>query len=161
VNKKIIVWVGIGCGVVCLALAIIVLISGGLFVNGLLEKPENVDIDTTVPINVIEGESFVIEVRVHNLAEQSQLLDSIDISSDYLAGIAIEKTEPEFIESFQIPLIQYQSYEFKRNIPAGDTQVVRFFAVGLHPADFAGDIDVCINSGSLCSSFIARTVIEE
>ena len=53
------------------------------------------------------------------------------------------------------------SYTFEQEISPGTTLVLQFFGVAVNTGDFSGSVDVCINSGSICTSFAARTVVEE
>ena len=116
-NRRTVAWLGVGCGVVCIATVVVTLIAGGAFVRWAMEEPENINIHVDVPIQATKNDSLVIEVRVENTATESQSLDSIDISSEYLEGIVIEGSEPPFTESFLLPIIDQQSYTFEREIP--------------------------------------------
>jgi hypothetical protein len=98
-------------------------------------------------------------VTVQNTSSDSQILDSIDISTDYLSGIPIEDSQPKYIEDYPIPLVDYHSFTFQQSIGPGETLVVRFFGFALKTGDFSGPFDVCIGSGSNCSTFTGRTVI--
>ena len=160
-NKKVIIGLGIGCAVLCIASIIIVLIAGGVLIKWGLREPENISISVDTPVQVTKDESVIIEVQMENTATESQLLHSIDISSEYLAGIAIKEANPPFVESFLIPLFDIQSYTFEQEISPGTTLVLQFFGVAVKTGDFSGSIDVCINSGGICTSFAARTVVEE
>ena len=159
-NKKVIIGLGIGCAVLCVASIIIIVIAGGALIKWGLREPENVSIGVDTPVQVTQDESVTIKVQVENTATEPQLLHSIDISSEYLAGIAVKEAEPPFVESFSIPLVDMQSYTFEQEISPGTTLVVQFFGVAVKTGDFSGNIDVCINSGAICTTFTARTVVE-
>ena len=159
-NKKLLIGLGIGCAVLCVGSVIITVIAGGAFINWGLREPENVLINVDTPLQVTKGESVIIEVQVENTATKPQLLDSIDISSEYLAGIAIKEAEPPFVESFPNPPVEIQTYRFMQEISPGTTLVVQFFGVAVKTGDFSGNIDVCINSGHICTTtFTIRTVV--
>jgi hypothetical protein len=162
-NKKVNIGRGIGCAVLCIASIIIILIAGGCRLREVfLTEPENVSISVDAPVQVTKDESVIIEVQVENTAIKPQLLNSIDISSEYLAGIAIIETEPPFVESFLNPPVEIQTYKFMQEISPGTTLVVQFFGVAVKTGDFSGNIDICINSGSICTTtFTIRTVVEE
>ena len=98
--------------------------------------PQNVNVNIFAPLQVTKGEEFVFEIHVQNTSEQSQLLYSIDVPDDYLDGIAIKKTEPPFVQSFHIPIVNALSYEFKQNISPQSNLVVKFFAVALMEKSF-------------------------
>ena len=99
-------------------------------------QPRDISVDVVAPLHVVKGEMFVFEIHVVNTAEKPQLLYSVDIWDDYLAGIAIQKTDPLFIDTYHIPIDNTQSYEFQQDIPPKDTLVVKFFAVGLKPGEY-------------------------
>jgi len=139
--------------IVAAVLAMALLVGGVSSCGG---QPENISIDVIAPLHVAKGEEFVFEIQVENTAEKSQLLYSVDIWDDYLAGIAIQKTEPPFIDTYHIPIVNTQSYEFKQDIPPKDKLVVKFFAVGLKLGEYSSYVDVCINTEA---SFLTHPII--
>ena len=159
-NRKWILPLAIGCGVLCLIAAVVAGVGGAVFWGWLMEEPENIGINVDTPVMATMGETFILQVNIENLAKEAQVLDSIDIADAYLEGLSIERVEPPFTESYPISLIDYQSYTFLRDIPPGETLTVRFYVVPTRAGDFGGDIDVCIGSGSSCLTFIVRTVVE-
>jgi hypothetical protein len=159
-NRKTAAWLGVGCGGACIVTIVATLIAGGAFFKWAMEEPENINIHVDVPIQAAKNDSLVIEVRVENTATESQSLDSIDVSTGYLEGIAIEGSEPSFTESFALPIIDQQSYTFEREIPPGETLIVEFSAIAVKAGDFGGEISVCVNTGGLCTDFVVRTVVE-
>ncbi len=158
-NRRIINGLIVICVTLCLPCAVISTVTGAGFVSGMFGEPENVNIEVKTPTTVTKGESFTIEVQVENLADQPQSLNSIDISLEYLAGIDIQKTEPPFTESIPNPGIH--SYYFEQKILPGDTLVVELSTIGGQVGDFSGEIDVCLNSASSCSTFVTQTVVRE
>lgn len=159
-KQKWILPLAIGCGLLCLIAAVVAGLGGVAFFDWLMEEPENVSIDVGTPVMATLGETFVLQVNIENLAQEAQVLDSIDIADTYLEGLSIQRAEPPFTESYAIALVEYQSYTFRRDIPPGETLAVRFYVVPTRAGDFGGDIDVCIGSGSSCLTFIVRTVVE-
>lgn len=163
-HKRLAIGLGIGCGVigvVCVVLAATALITGGAFMKWAMQTPEDVNIQVDTPPQTTKGESVVLKIQVENTAAESQSLHSIDISSEYLAGILMVNAEPPFTESQQIPFVDMQTYTFEQEIAPETTLVVQLFGTAIKAGDFSGQIDVCINSGSVCDTFHARTVVEE
>ena len=148
------VWIVVLCVVAPLLLV-------GSCIAWLLEEPENVDITVEAPLTVMKGEPFVIDIQVTNTSEEPQLLHSVDVYDAYLKGIAIEHTEPKYLQAFHVPIDNTQSYEFKQEIPPGGTVTVRFHAVGVKPGDYSAYVDVCINTGTNFLTYPLRTVVEE
>jgi hypothetical protein len=141
------------------AVLVVALLVGGVVSCSC--QPKDISINVITPLHVAKGEGFVFEIQVENTAEKSQLLYSVDIWDDYLAGIAIQKTEPGFIDTYHIPIDNTQCYEFKRDIPPKDTLVVKFFAVGLEPGEYSSYVDVCINTGTSFLTHPITTIIED
>jgi hypothetical protein len=151
--------VGFGCAGLCILGIVIAVFAGGSFIDGLIQEPEEVNIDVNVPLQAQKGNRIMFTVTVQNTSTDSQVLDSIDISTDYLNGIPIEESQPRYIDDFPIPLVDYHSFTFQQTIGPGETLVVRFFGLALKAGDFSGPFDVCIGTGANCSSFTGRTVI--
>jgi hypothetical protein len=159
-NRKWIVPLAIGCSLLCLIAVVVAVLAGSAFFRWLAEEPENVDVQVDTPITVTPDETFTIEISVENLGTEAQILDSIDITDSYLEGLAIQRAEPPFTESYSVPVVDYQSYTFRRTIQPGETLRVQLYVQPLKAGDFNGEIDVCIGSGSACLTFMARTVVE-
>jgi hypothetical protein len=159
-NRGLIVGIILGCGGLCLVIAVIGLVAGGAIVRWLVEEPENINVNVDVPLLVSKGEPFAVVVTVENLVAEARLLDSIDIDDKYLEGIALTGAEPPFFESYSLPLLDQQSYTFEQEIPPTGTLVVKLNAVAVRIGDFSGQIDVCIDSPSNCLPFATRTVVE-
>jgi len=158
-GAKIAVGIGIGCAVICLVGGIIALIAGGAFFKWLMEQPENVVINVDAPATAAMDEEFTIEIQIENAAQESQTLKCIDFQQTYLEGILISDSAPRFTESTKIPIVEYISYAFEENIPPGETLVVRFSAVAFLAGDYSGDVDICINKESVCSTVNVRTIV--
>jgi hypothetical protein len=160
-SRKVVIGIIVGCGALCAIAAVLALVAGGAFYRWVVQEPENVKMGVEAPVSVVRGEPFIIEVRVENLAAEPQILDSIDIAEGYLSGIAIRSSDPPFTESYSLPVVDFRSYTLGQSIAAGETLVVRFDAVGLQAGDYAGEIDVCVGSGSVCTTFLTRTLVED
>lgn len=158
-NKNVIIGIGAGCVFLCIIVTGVGLAIGGTFFTWLTEEPEQVTINVNAPTQTAKGNRIMIPITIQNTSAAPQVLDSIDIPMSYLNGIAIEGSEPEYIDSYPIPFADYHSYTFMREIAPGDTFVVRFFALAVKTGDFSGEIDICIDSGTNCASFYARTVV--
>ena len=157
--KTLISIIGFGCAGLCVVGIIVLVFAGSTFFDGFLEEPKNVVIDVNVPLQAQKGNRIMFTVSVQNTSAQSQILDSIEISTEDLSGIPIEDSQPRYIEDYPIPLVDYHSYTFQQAIGPGETLVVRFFGYALKTGDFSGPFDVCIGTGSNCSTFTGRTVI--
>ena len=163
-RKSTLIGLGIGCaigGISCTFTAIYLLIAGGAFLGWLWQTPEDVVIRVNAPALVNKGDQVILFVEVENTGTEPQLLHSIDVSADYLSGIAIQRADPPFTESYKIPMgPEMLSYTFERPIAPGGISTVQFFGTAVRSGDFSGDIDVCVKSTVLCESFLTRTIVE-
>ena len=158
-SKKVVVGIAVGCVLLCIAATVVLLIAGGALIWRTAAGPESVSISVHAPVQVARGESTTIEVQLENTAPESQLLHSIDISTEYLAGIAITEAEPAYVEAHTVG--DWQSFRFEREIPAGGSLTVQFSGTAVKTGDYSGSIDVCINSGLSCTTLATRTIVEE
>jgi hypothetical protein len=163
-RKSTTIGLGIGCavgGISCTFTAIYLLIFGGAFLGWLWQTPEEVVIRVHAPTLVTKGDQVIIFVEVENTGTEPQLLHSVDVSSNYLSGIAIQGADPPFTESYKIPMgPDMLSYTFERPIAPGGTTTVQFFGTAVGTGDFSGDIDVCVKSAILCETFLTRTIVD-
>ena len=163
-RKSTLIGLGIGCGIgtiSCTFSAIYLLVTGGAFLGWLMQAPEGAAIRVEAPSLVRKGDPVIIFVEVENTSSEPQLLHSVDISSSYLNGIAIQWADPRFTESYPIAVgPAMQSYTFEQQIAPGATLTVQFFGTAVRRGDFSGDVDVCISSAVRCDSFLTRTIVE-
>ncbi len=158
-NRGVIVALGIGCLLLagCGVLALVLGVGGITLVGSSVAEPTEIELGVIAPANVQVGESFSLLVRVRNLAAQSQTLDSIDITDEYLTGIQIQGADPGYSEVFSV--LGYQSHTFQIPIAAGTELIVQFRAAAAQAGDFSGEMDICINTGSNCFTRPLRTVV--
>jgi hypothetical protein len=107
----------------------------------------------------VAGEPFAIEVVVQNRMAEPQTIDSIDISRDYLAAITLEEAVPAFTEALTIPLVGFESFTFLQTIPPNGRTTITLIMSGAEEGTFAGELDVCVNSGNVCQLFPLETTI--
>lgn len=160
-NRKLILGVLAGLVVLCTIASVAVGLWGTSLWQRVSEDPEGVLAEVAAPESATLGQPFVIRVSVQNLTAEALVLDSIDVAQGYLAGIDILGADPTFSESFPLPFGGVQSYTFERDIPANQTLIVRLSAQGKTTGEFAGPIDVCVDSGIHCLTFDTRTIVEE
>ena len=129
------------------------------FIHG-CETPENVICSIECPITVNKGDEFIITVNVKNIDSKKQTLVSLDIGDEYLAGIAILKTIPDYYDLMHIPIDQTVSYTYNLNIGPGDTSTIKLYAKALSIGDYSSEIDFCINSSLSFLSKSIRTLVE-
>ena len=141
-------------------IALMLLLTGSISSWG-CNQPQDIIVNVVAPLHIVKGEEFVFEVGVENTSASTQILYSIDIWDKYVEGISIIRSEPQFTNSFHIPIDNTQSYEFKKDIPAKDKLVIRFYAVGIKPGDYSSYLDVCINTGIDFISHPIVTIVEE
>ena len=109
-------------------------------------SPKNIVVGIEAPLQVTNGDEFIIVCTGKNSASKQQTLVSIDIADDYIDGIAILRTEPDNEESFHVPIDNTMSYVFKLPIEAGEHLEIKLHAKAVKQGDYNGYIDSCINS---------------
>lgn len=146
----------IGCG------ALVVLGIGGCVVmfSFLLQQPENIEVSVDAPTRVTAGETFLISARARNTGDDDRRLVDLDLADEYLEGILILDTEPDYRDSMHVPIDNTVSYKFELPIPPGGVAEVMLEAQALRAGDFAGDFDFCIDSETSCLSSHVRTVVD-
>ena len=163
-TQKVVLWITIGC-LSLLVCGIVGIVSG---VGGLAwigsQSPQNVNIDLNTPVEVLAGESLTFEISITNVGTESVVLNSIDISTNYLGGFQVLETDPPYIEATQYDALgggeTFQTYYFQIPISAGENLTIVFHAQALTEGDFSGLVDVCIDSEINCESDIARTIVK-
>ena len=101
--KTIISIIGFGCAGLCILGVVVAVFAGSTLFEGFLDEPEDVVIDVNVPLQAQKGNRIMFTVTVQNTSSDFQVLDSIDISTDYLSGIPIEDSQPKYVEDYPIP----------------------------------------------------------
>ena len=127
---------------------------------GCQSDPRNIKVSAEAPLRVRISQTFVIKAIVENTADKPQKLVALDISRDFLEGVAIKSTKPEFSEAKPVPLDNTVSYEFHMPIPPGGKVEIELLAEGVKKGDFSGTIDYCINTDYSFLSYPVRTIIE-
>ena len=123
-------------------------------------EPEDVNVTIELPLNVSQGDEFVIVATVKNTSSDQQELVSLDIADGYLDGIAILRTEPNHSEATHIPLDNTMSYVFELPVGAGEQKEIKLYAKAVRQGDYNAEIDFCINSEFSFLSRSIRTIVE-
>ncbi|MEE8153505.1 MAG: hypothetical protein V3T53_00935 [Phycisphaerales bacterium] len=143
-------------GMLCLSC-----IGGIAWIYSIAKAPENINIQVDAPLEVSNGEQFVVTIRIENTADETQVLHSIDIWDLYLQGIAIRNTEPAYRQSYHIPIDNTQSFEFYLDILPHETITITLNATAVAAGDFNSFFDACINSDVSYLTYPIRTVVTE
>ena len=155
-NKRILIGCGIGILLLCCIVTITIILVLG---NARVFTPSGVTIEVTAPEVIPVKKPFGLEISVRNDGVVDQILDSVDFSTSYLTGISVLSATPAYSDDFVIPIVDFRSYTFERNIEQFGTLVVKFVMEGQEEGVFEGEIDVCINDGSSCETFEISTII--
>jgi hypothetical protein len=152
-----------GCLILIISTCVLGYLLGRLFFeNSFKNEPNTVQISLLAPETAVPaGQPFVVTVQVNNSVAEEQLLHSIDISDGYLEKISLQRSTPAFDRELAIPFVRFQSFQYGASIRGRGVQRVEFTFIGDAPGEFAGEIDVCINSGSVCKLFPLATTIGE
>jgi hypothetical protein len=83
---------------------------------------------------------------------------SIDVYNSWRTGIQITSSEPAWRSSTEY-FGEFISYDYQLDIPAGQTQIVKFQATPIAPGDYEGDFDACINNEYTFLTQVVRTIV--
>ena len=112
-----------------------------------------------IPVTVNINEEFVTQITVTNTLNNSQTLLSIDIGDNYLEGIALLKTDPNFTDQMHVPIDNSVSYKFEKEIGPQESITIDLYWKALSEGEFSDDIDFCIDSEFTFISRGARTKV--
>lgn len=160
---KFALWSGVGCAGLVIGMIVgCVLCLGGLV--WLTEPPQGVTVSIDAPIQVDARDKveFVIHVTNHN--EDLITLTKLDIGADYFEGFTLLSVVPNY-DSYYMPeetssWEQFRSYYFSMPIEPGETVSITFVSNAVTAGDYAGSLDVCINSEYSCIYKAIRTVVK-
>jgi hypothetical protein len=122
--------------------------------------PKDIDVDVQVPPTAKSGQEFVITATVENHAATTQKLISLDIGDQYLDGIAIVSTEPNYHDTQHVPILNQRSYEFDMPVKPGEKVQILLHARAVKTGDRNSEIDFYINSNSSSLTRSLRTTVE-
>ena len=120
--------------------------------------PENIEVHADVPISINRGELFTITTQIKNTSHKPQELVSIDIANNYLDGVVILGTSPNYKDVINVPIDNTTSYSFNKIINPNSEITVKFNAKAVNSGIYNSTIDFCINSSF---NFISRTIFTE
>ena len=163
-GNKTMLWIAGGClAIIVCALAVVVFGFGGLAWLG-SQTPSNIEVTLEVPLEAGVGDNIELKVSVANSGSTDMQLMSVDISLNYLNGIAIDHTDPAFTESSQFSALgggeTFQTFYYHQSIAPGETLTILFNGVAISAGDYSGSVDVCLDSDFNCATNIVRTVIK-
>ena len=108
--------------------------------------PENIELFIDSPTSVKKGQEFNIITTITNTSNKAQELVSIDIDDNYLDGIVILSTTPNYSDVLYVPIDDTQSYSFNKTIEPNSEINIEFRAKAIKSGTHRGTIDFCINS---------------
>jgi hypothetical protein len=164
-KNKTLIYILIGLAFVilllCVCMVAFMLIGGGAFLKAANEGPQEIEITVDIPLRADVGTEYEIVVTLQNLADKPQNLDSIDFTYAYLEGVEVLSAFPAYENVESYDFMGFRAYNFGREIAPGEELVVRFDMAAMQVGDFAGEMDVCIENGERCETFILGTLVEQ
>jgi hypothetical protein len=133
--------------------------GGGDDEYGSVIFPEGVEAAVEAPLTVSVGDEFEIVATLTNNSGEAQILHSIDIGLDYLSGIAITGSNPQFTDQIDLP-DDTKSHFLIVDLAEGESVDVSFSATALTAGDYSGTFDVCMDQGYACSFLQVRTLVQ-
>jgi hypothetical protein len=121
--------------------------------------PEGVSVEVEAPLTASVGEEIEIVATLTNDSGEDQVLHSIDIGLDYLSGIAITGSDPQFTDQIDLP-DDTKSHFLLVDLADGESATVTFNATTLTAGDYSGTFDVCMDQGYACNFLQVRTLVQ-
>lgn len=124
---------------------------------------EDVSVQLDDIIHTKVGDDFILAIDVTNYGTDTRNLDSIDMETTFLEGVAVNKAEPRFQGFDHVVFMNedFSTYDFQRDLAANSTQTVKFYMTATKAGTYTGYVDVCIDSGVDCNRYEATIVVEE
>ena len=119
---------------------------------------DNIEVYADVPVSINRGELFTITTKIKNTSNKPQKLVSIDIANNYLDGVVILGTVPNYNDIMNVPFDNTTSYSFNRIINPNSEIIIKFNAKAINSGAYNSTIDFCINSEF---SFVSRAIFTE
>lgn len=162
-ENKTVLWIAGGClaVLVCIAAAAFLGFGGLVWLGSQTADEATAALD--VPATAQAGEPYTFRITVTNTSSEQIELYGVDISMNFLSGIAVESTDPVYTETSQFDSLgggeTYLTYYFHQAVAPGESLTVTFTGTAVTAGDFSGAMDVCINSDYNCITNVVRTVI--
>jgi hypothetical protein len=120
---------------------------------------DSIKLTVTSPSVVKKGSPFVIKAILKNTGAQSHTFVNLDVANEYLEGIRIEKSKPQF-SSKEDYTEEIATYEFGKEIKPGQECVIEITATAIQEGSFEGDFDFCIDSDTEYITFTVNTEVK-
>lgn len=143
----------------CLLLVVLAFAAMFLGVQWLSKEPEGVRVEVTAPLEVTVGDQFEVVAAVRNLSDSRHTLVDLDIAQEYLAGLAVQGSQPPFRDASHVPIDHTVSHSYDLTIRPDEEAKIVLSVVAVREGDYSGDFDFCIDSEVHCLSYPARTIV--
>lgn len=143
-----------------LAFALPVLVATALACGGSMSSTDDFYATVDGPAMVQRGEPFSLTITVHNSAAEVQVLDSLDVGTDWLDGVTLQGSNPPYTDAMEVPLDGTWSYSYGTEIPPGGSVDVELTAVGIESGTWRGEVDVCVGGMARFNSYPLVTTVE-
>lgn len=160
---KFALWSGVGCAglVIGMIFGCVLSIAGLMW---LTQSPDDVTVSIDTPIQVEARDRVEFVVHVTNDGEDLITVKRLDVGVDYFEGFTLLSVTPNYVDYYipQEPSSweQYRSYYFSIPIEPGETVSITFSSNAVTAGDYAGSLDICINSEYSCIYKVLRTVVK-
>lgn len=132
-----------------------------IFIGTTLNEPTTVEVQIDAPEQIPLNEPFAVTIQLTNLITANQTLHSIDLQRSYLENIRLNNSTPTYKTVRSLPLTNFASYRFEKEIPAEQTMIIELHFVGQTIGQFSGLIDICLADGTLCLARPLETKVVE
>lgn len=151
----------LGAILICVAAVGVILAMSGRLLGLVTQTPDNATVQLGIPAEASIGEGVEFSIKVNNQSAETIELVGVDFSMNFLNGIVIESSNPNFSDSNKFESFgeTFITYYFRQSIGPGESLTIFFNAKAVTEGDFSGNVDACINTDYTCVTSVARILI--
>jgi hypothetical protein len=154
-TAKVFTFVAVGCGLLVVGGAVVAVLG----LSWIVREPTGVEVLVETPLQVALDQRFQMVTVIKNTGPKSLTVVDVDVANSYLEGVVVQSSQPPFRDAMHVPIDETISHSFDQTVEPGSELRVTFEMVAVHPGDFAGDVDFCIDSELRCISYPVRTLV--
>jgi hypothetical protein len=118
-----------------------------------------VKLSVTSPSVVKNGSDFIIKAVLKNTGTKTHTFVNLDIDNEYLKGVSIRKTQPQY-SSKENYIDEITTFEFGKELKPGEEFIIEITATAGMEGSFKGDFDFCIDSDVEYVTFTIDTEVK-
>ncbi len=131
-----------------LALFALILVGAGCELT--TDFSQLVDFSYDSPETAMVGEPFDVSVTLTNVDSEVHTLLDLEVGDTFLETISLQGTDPEYSDSYHLPVWDLMFYNYFTEIPVGESFDVVMTFVPTEVGEFSGQFNACVDSEGNC-----------